>query len=51
MSGFTSYAERIDAQKIRERSASFFDHFSQATLFFNSQTEPEQNHIIRASAF
>lgn len=51
MGGFTSYAERIDAKKIRERSASFFDHFSQATLFFNSQTEPEQNHIIRALRF
>jgi catalase len=51
MSGFTSYAERIDARKIRERSASFFDHFSQATLFFNSQTEPEQNHIVNALRF
>ncbi|HXD34677.1 MAG TPA: catalase [Pyrinomonadaceae bacterium] len=51
MSGFTSYAERIDAKKIRERSASFFDHFSQATLFFNSQTQPEQNHIVRALRF
>lgn len=51
MSGFTSYAEKIDAQKIRARSASFFDHFSQARLFFNSQTEPEQKHIIRALRF
>ena len=51
MGGFASYAERIDAQKIRARSASFFDHFSQATLFFNSQTEPEKGHIIRALRF
>jgi catalase len=51
MSGFTSYAERIDAQKIRARSASFFDHFSQATLFFNSQSAPEQNHIVNALRF
>ncbi len=51
MGGFTSYAERIDAQKIRARSASFFDHFSQATLFFNSQSGPEQEHIIRALRF
>jgi catalase len=51
MSGFASYAERIDARKIRERSPSFFDHFSQATLFFNSQSEPEQNHIIKALRF
>ena len=51
MGGFTSYAERIDAQKIRARSASFFDHFSQASLFFNSQSEPEKGHIIRALRF
>ncbi len=51
MGGFTSFAERIDAKKIRARSASFFDHFSQATLFYNSQTEPEQRHIIRALRF
>ena len=51
MSGFVSYAERIDAQKIRARSPSFLDHFSQATLFYNSQAEPEKNHIIRALRF
>ncbi|MEK6336272.1 MAG: catalase HPII [Acidobacteriota bacterium] len=51
MSGFTSYAERIDGRKIRERSPSFMDHFSQATLFFKSQTRPEQNHIINALRF
>jgi len=49
--GFTSYQERIDAKKIRARSDSFRDHFSQATLFFNSQSEPEQNHIIDALRF
>jgi len=49
--GFTSYQERIDAKKIRERSRSFFDHFSQATLFFNSQAEHEKNHIIDALTF
>jgi catalase len=51
MGGFTSFAERIDAQKVRARSASFFDHFSQATLFYNSQSEPEKQHIIRALRF
>ena len=49
--GFTSFQERIDAKKIRERSRSFFDHFSQATLFFNSQSEYEKNHIINALTF
>ena len=49
--GFTSYAEKIDAKKVRERSRSFFDHFSQATLFYNSQSDPEKNHIIDAFSF
>lgn len=49
--GFTSYNERIDARKIRGRSKSFLDHFSQARLFFNSQSDPEKNHIIDALSF
>ncbi|MEO6313842.1 MAG: catalase HPII [Chitinophagaceae bacterium] len=49
--GFNSYPERIDAVKVRERSRSFFDHFSQARLFFNSQSDPEKNHIIDALSF
>jgi len=51
LSGFTTYAEKIDAQKVRQRSASFFDHFSQARLFYRSQSPVEQNHIIRALRF
>ena len=49
--GFVSHTERIDAVKVRNRSKSFFDHFSQATLFFNSQSKPEQQHIIDALIF
>ncbi len=49
--GFVSYTERIDAVKIRNRSKSFFDHFSQATLFFNSQSRAEQTHIVDALTF
>jgi catalase len=49
--GFSSYTERIDAVKIRNRSKSFFDHFSQAALFYNSQSEPEKLHIINALRF
>ncbi len=49
--GFTSHTERIDAHKIKARSRSFFDHFSQATLFFNSQSKFEQNHIVDALRF
>lgn len=49
--GFTSHNERVDGQKIRTRSNSFVDHYSQAKLFFNSQTLPEQKHIINALTF
>lgn len=49
--GFTSYGERIDAKKVRSRSKSFFDHFSQARLFFNSQSQPEKDHMINALSF
>ena len=49
--GFSSFNERIDAHKVRDRSASFSDHFSQATLFYQSQTDTEQEHIIKALTF
>jgi catalase len=49
--GFHSFAAPEEGDKLRIRSESFADHFSQALLFFNSQTEPEQNHIISAFVF
>ncbi len=49
--GFSSFNERIDAHKIRERSESFNDHFGQAKLFFNSQTSAEKSHIVKALRF
>lgn len=49
--GFASYEEKIDGRKIRARSESFSDHFTQAALFFNSQTDYEQQHIINAISF
>ena len=49
--GFTSFPERIDSHKIRIRSKSFLDHFSQAKLFFNSQSDAEKNHLIDALCF
>jgi catalase len=35
----------------RERPASFGDHFSQATLFWNSMSAPERDHIVGAFSF
>lgn len=49
--GFASFNERIDAHKVRERSESFADHFGQARLFFNSQTDVEKSHIVKALRF
>ncbi|MDR9862385.1 catalase HPII [Pseudomonas baetica] len=49
--GFETYPERIDAAKIRQRSESFSDHFSQARLFFNSMSAHEKEHIIAAYSF
>lgn len=49
--GFTSFPERIESNKVRGRSKSFFDHFSQATLFFTSQSAAEKNHLTDALCF
>ncbi len=49
--GFHTFEERVDAKKVRARSESFHDHFSQATLFFNSQAPAEKKHIIDALRF
>src|SRR6185503_7388395 len=43
--------QRVDGHTIRERSESFKDHFSQATLFFRSLSRPEQQHLIEACQF
>lgn len=49
--GFASYQERVDANKVRARSKSFMDFFSQPTLFYNSLSEPEQSHLTDAFCF
>ncbi|WP_010585491.1 catalase [Schlesneria paludicola] len=49
--GFVSMMERIDAAKVRARSRSFTDHFSQAAMFFQSQSPIEQTHIMNALRF
>ena len=49
--GFATFAEPIEAPKLRRRPETFADHYSQARLNFNSLTEPEQRHMISAFAF
>ncbi|MEH2425009.1 MAG: catalase [Nostoc sp.] len=51
LGGFVSYKERMEGNKIRERSPSFQDHFSQATLFWNSLSDPEKEHLVKAAHF
>ena len=48
---FAHYQEKIDGSTIRRRSPSFADHFSQATLFWNSMTDVEREHIVAAFRF
>ena len=49
---FRSYAERIDAASfVRQRSESFQDHFTQASLFYASQSEAEKRHLAGAISF
>jgi catalase len=49
--GFVTYADQESGDKLRIRSETFADHYSQARQFFRSMTEPEQRHIISAFAF
>lgn len=49
--GFASQEERIEGHKVRARSASFVDHYSQAKLFFNSQSTFEKTHLQNALVF
>ncbi len=49
--GFESYQERVDGQKVRERSPSFGEYYSHPRLFWLSQTAFEQRHIIDAFSF
>ena len=49
--GFKSFPAPVEGTKVRARSETFSDHYSQARQFFLSQTEPEQNHIVSALIF
>jgi catalase len=49
--GYVHYQEKVEGRKIRERSESFKEFYSQATLFWNSMTEPEKEHIVDAFLF
>jgi catalase len=49
--GFSSYPTDEAGAKLRIRSETFADHYSQARQFYISQTETEQHHIANALVF
>ncbi|MGA2741977.1 MAG: catalase [Bryobacteraceae bacterium] len=49
--GFRSFAADEKGRRVRERSESFADHYSQARQFYVSQTKVEQGHIAKALIF
>ena len=49
--GFRSYPVEEEGAKLRVRSETFADHYSQARQFYLSQTDVEQNHIVAALTF
>jgi catalase len=49
--GFHSYPAEEEGPKLRVRSESFADHYSQARQFYISQTAIEQTHIADSFAF
>jgi catalase len=51
--GFVSFPEPRDESdhKVRGKAERFADHYTQATLFWNSQTDVEKQHIINAFRF
>jgi catalase len=49
--GFRSFPAEENGSKLRERPESFADHYSQARLFYISQTELEQKHIADSLVF
>src|SRR6185295_2115418 len=44
-------AATVEGDKVRAKPEKFADHYSQATLFWNSQTPVEKAHIVRGFRF
>ncbi len=49
--GFVSFPAPVHEDKVRGNPEKFAEHYLQATLFFESQTPIEQDHIISAFRF
>ncbi|MDQ3242925.1 MAG: catalase [Gemmatimonadota bacterium] len=49
--GFVSFPEPVREDKLRGKPEKFAEHYAQATLFYNSQTDWEKKHIVGAFRF
>jgi catalase len=49
--GFASFPEPVEHHKVRGKPGKFAEHYNQATLFWNSQSDVEKQHIVRAYRF
>lgn len=49
--GFASFPQAVQGDKVRGKPEKFADHYSQATLFWDSQTPLEQAHIAAGFRF
>jgi catalase len=49
--GYRSFPQPTEGDKVRGKPEKFGEHYNQATLFWSSQSEVEQQHIIRAFRF
>ncbi len=49
--GFVTHPAVAPGLKVRQRSETFADHYSQARMFWRSMTPPEQRHIAGAFTF
>ena len=51
LQGFVPFPAPVFEDKVRGKPDKFADHYTQATLFWNSQTPVEKNHIVGAFRF
>jgi catalase len=49
--GLVQVPRTVSGPRVRARAQSFGDHYSQATMFWNSMSPPEQDHIVAAFSF
>ena len=51
MQGYVSFPQPVEEVKVRGKSEKFADHYTQATLFYESQTDVEKAHMVGAFRF